>query len=188
MYDLLECAFMLKTMSCTYYTLFITHKWSCRVSQSSFSLPMIVHRSQSCRRSSMQTIHYPQTSGHIWTCCVKYSRYEQNVMILHNLLLTTSMQHPAMAQQQFSSESVPTIPHIFPMIEFLLTSLEAAEKDKTFTPICGAITAGISNLSKWYWRLDQCHVYALCNSTSNLLTQSSFDWSTTWQFWICPTS
>jgi hypothetical protein len=56
---------------------------------------------------------------------------------------------------------------VFPTIEFLLTSLEAAEKDPSFMPIRIAITAGISNLTKWYWRLDACHVYAVSTGTPN---------------------
>ena len=60
------------------------------------------------------------------------------------------MQHPALAQQAFSSEHVPTVFCVFPTIEFLLTSLEAAEKHVTFAPIQNAIMAGISNLTKWY--------------------------------------
>ena len=38
-------------------------------------------------------------------------------------------------KQVFSSERVPTISHIFLTIKFLLTSLEAAEKDDVFVPI-----------------------------------------------------
>lgn len=76
------------------------------------------------------------------------------------------MQHPALAQQQFSSERVPTVFRVFPTIEFLLTSLEAAERDATFKPIRGAITAGLSNLSKWYRTFDGCHVYAVSNGAS----------------------
>ena len=52
---------------------------------------------------------------------------------------------------------------MFPTIEFLLTLLKAAEKDSTFWPICDAITAGISNLLKWYQTLDTCHVYVVSN-------------------------
>jgi hypothetical protein len=69
------------------------------------------------------------------------------------------MKHPALAQQQFSSEHVNTVSHVFPTIEFLLTSLEAAERDKEFRPICDAIAASVANLSKWYRTLDTCHVY-----------------------------
>ena len=77
------------------------------------------------------------------------------------------MQHPALAQQVFSSERVPTVSRIFPTIEFLLSSLEAAQREKAFAPIRGAITAGISNLTKWYQKLDGCHVYAVSNGMSN---------------------
>ena len=77
------------------------------------------------------------------------------------------MQHPALAQQAFSSERVPTVFSVFQTIEFLLTLLEAAEKHVTFTPIRNAIMAGISNLTKWYRKLDACHVYAVCNGMSN---------------------
>jgi endonuclease IV len=82
------------------------------------------------------------------------------------------MQHPALAQQQFSSECIPTVSRVFPIIEFMLTSLEAAEKDVTFTPIRHAISAGISNLSKWYHTLDTCHVYVVSNGASNLMVPS----------------
>jgi hypothetical protein len=82
------------------------------------------------------------------------------------------MQHPALAQQAFSSERVPTVSRVFPIIEFLLTSLEAAEKDTTFAPIRNAITAGISNLTKWYRSLDSCHVYAVSNGTLNQVAHS----------------
>jgi hypothetical protein len=68
----------------------------------------------------------------------------------------------------FSSEHIPTVSHVFPTIEFLLTSLEAAEKNIMFAPIRNAITAGISNLTKWYRRLDVCHVYAVSTGMSNL--------------------
>ena len=77
------------------------------------------------------------------------------------------MQHPAFAQQAFSSEHVPTVFHVFPTIEFLLTLLEAAEKHVTFAPICNAIMAGILNLTKWYQKLDACDVYAVSNGMSN---------------------
>jgi hypothetical protein len=89
------------------------------------------------------------------------------LVISRGLLLTSSLHHPALAQQQFSSERVPTISRVFLTIKFLLTSLEAVEKDATFTPICSAITAGISNLTKWYRQLDTCHVYAVSNGTLN---------------------
>jgi endonuclease IV len=46
-------------------------------------------------------------------------------------------------------------------------SLEAAEKHVTFAPIRNAIMAGISNLTKWYRKLDACHVYAVSNGMSN---------------------
>jgi len=52
---------------------------------------------------------------------------------------------------------------MFPTIKFLLMSLEAAKKDSMFWPIRDAITAGISNLSKWYRTLDTCHVYVVSN-------------------------
>jgi hypothetical protein len=86
-------------------------------------------------------------------------------MVSRRLLLTLSMQHPALAQQQFSSERVPTVFRVFPIIEFLLTALEAAQKDATFKPIRPAITAGVLNLTKWYQRLDTCPVYMVCNGT-----------------------
>jgi hypothetical protein len=60
------------------------------------------------------------------------------------------MQHPALAQQGFSSEHVPTVSRVFPMTEFLLSSLEAAENSPTFMPIHKAIMAGVLNLTKWY--------------------------------------
>jgi hypothetical protein len=85
------------------------------------------------------------------------------------------MQHPALAQQVFSSERVPTVSRVFPTIEFLLTSLEAAERDATFRPIRGAITAGLSNLSKWYCKLDHCHVYVVSNGASNNEVHSGID-------------
>lgn len=89
--------------------------------------------------------------------------------------LTLSTQHPALAQQMFSSERVPTVSHVFPTIEFLLTSLEAAEKKTKFAPIRNAITAGISNLTKWYRSLDACHVYAVSTGTSYQTAQGAVD-------------
>jgi endonuclease IV len=77
------------------------------------------------------------------------------------------MQHPALAQQQFSSERVPTVSKVFPIVEFLLSALEAAKKDDAFNTIHDAIAAGVSNLEKWYQKLDACHVYAVCNGVSN---------------------
>ena len=77
------------------------------------------------------------------------------------------MQHPALAQQAFPSEHVSTVFHVVPTIEALLTFLEAAEKHVTFAPIHNAIMAGISNLIKWYQKLDACHVYAVSNGMSN---------------------
>lgn len=92
----------------------------------------------------------------------------ENVIDLYRLLLNPGRaQHPALAQQQFSSERVPTVSRVFPAIEFLLTSLETAQKDPMFAPIHGAITAGVSNLSKWYRTLDSCHVYVVSNGASN---------------------
>jgi hypothetical protein len=87
------------------------------------------------------------------------------MILCRRLLLTSSMQHPALAQQEFSSERVPTVFRVFPIMEFLLTSLEAAEKDSTFKTIRPAIEAGISNLTKWYRKLDTCPVYMVCNGT-----------------------
>lgn len=86
-----------------------------------------------------------------------------------------SMQHPALAQQQFSSEHVPTIFCMFPTIEFLLLSLEAAKKHKTFIPIHDAISAGITNLTKWYRKLDNCHVYAVSSGTLNQMIHSTIN-------------
>jgi hypothetical protein len=99
----------------------------------------------------------------------------RHFMISHMRFLTSSMQHPALAQQAFSSERVPTVSHVLPTIEFLLTSLEAAEKDETFAPIRNAITAGVSNLTKWYRKLDGCHVYAVSNGMSNQTTLGAID-------------
>src|ERR1700761_6974846 len=127
---------------------------------------MIVHRYPIYRRSAMPTIGSHPPNGQIWTCSAKYSRY-RHFMISHSQFLTSSMQHPALAQQAFSSEHVPTVFSVFPTIEFLLTLLEAAEKHVTFAPIRNAIMAGISNLTKWYRKLDACHVYAVCNGMSN---------------------
>jgi hypothetical protein len=39
---------------------------------------------------------------------------------------------------------------VFLIVEFLLSSLEAAKKDEKFELIHDAISAGISNLEKWY--------------------------------------
>ena len=49
-------------------------------------------------------------------------------------------------------------------------SLEAAKKHKSFVPIHDAITAGISNLTKWYHKVDNCHVYAMSSSMLNQVT------------------
>ena len=81
-------------------------------------------------------------------------------------LLTMRMQHPAQAQQVFSSERTPTVSCVFPVIEFLLTALEAAQKDPKFESIESAIAAGVSNLQKWYRKLDACNMYVVCNGTS----------------------
>ena len=101
-----------------------------------------------------------------------------NLDLLHNVLkvletshdllhlLTVRMQHPAQAQQVFSSQRTPTVSRVFPVIEFLLTALEAAQKDPKFESIEFAIAAGVSNLEKWYRKLDACNVYAVCNGTS----------------------
>ena len=124
---------------------------------------MIVHRSPIYRRSAMPTIGPHPLNGQIWTCSAKYSCF----IISHSQFVTSSMQHPALAQQAFSSECVLTVFHVFPTIEFLLTSLEAAEKHVTCALICNAIMAGISNLTKWYRKLDACHVYAVSNGKSN---------------------
>jgi hypothetical protein len=64
---------------------------------------------------------------------------------------------------------------MFPTIEFLLTSLEAAKEDASFRPIRNAITAGVSNLSKWYRTLDTSHVYVVSNSVSNHVVRSAID-------------
>jgi len=61
---------------------------------------------------------------------------------------------------------------VFPIIEFLLSSLEAAKKDPKFELIHGAIGAGIANLEKWYRKLDVCHVYVVCNGASNPIIHS----------------
>ena len=82
-------------------------------------------------------------------------------------LLTVWTQHPAQAQQRFSSERTPTVSRVFPTIEFLLSSLEAAQKDTKFKSIKHAIAAGVSNLEKWYRKLDACNVYAVCNGMSD---------------------
>jgi hypothetical protein len=52
-------------------------------------------------------------------------------LISRHPLLTLQMQHPALAQQQFSSEHLPTVSHMFPTIEFLLTLLEARYESTT---------------------------------------------------------
>ncbi|KAF8258738.1 ribonuclease H-like domain-containing protein [Lactarius quietus] len=78
-------------------------------------------------------------------------------------LLRQVLKHPALAQQEFSSKRIPTVSRIFPTIKFLLMSLEAAKKNTVFKPIRSSITAGITNLTKWYRKLDTCHVYAVSN-------------------------
>jgi hypothetical protein len=62
-----------------------------RGSRSLSSLPMIVHKFPSYRRRDMQTTSLPQTSGPIWTCSVKCSRYGQYLLIACSLLLTSSI-------------------------------------------------------------------------------------------------
>src|SRR6266702_873642 len=161
MYDLLERTFLLKVVnshpySSCHYSLMI------RALQSLFSLLTIVHKSPSYRRRDTLTSSSPPANGPIWTCFVEYSRYQHSSESLA-VFTKPVMQHPALAQQQFSSEHMPTISHVFPTIEFLLTSLEATKKDPTFRPIHDAITAGISNLSKWYQTLNTCHVYVVSN-------------------------
>ena len=131
---------------------------------------MIVPKSSTYRRSAMLTLGNRSLNGSNWTCSNKFSRYCR-FMIMLDCFSTLSMQHPALAQQQFSSKHVPTASHIFLTIKFLLTSLEAVEKDATFVPIRNAIKAGISNLTKWYWRLDTCDVYAVSSGMSNQMAQ-----------------
>ncbi|KAF8269644.1 hypothetical protein EI94DRAFT_1798926 [Lactarius quietus] len=93
-----------------------------------------------------------------------YANYRLTSTEWHNLdLLCQVLKHPAKAQQKFSSKCVPTVYLVFPTIEFLLTSLEAVEKDASFTLIHYAIKAGIKNLTKWYHRLDTCHIYSMAN-------------------------
>ena len=180
MFDLLKRAFMLKVVSpCFYCPLHFSSVF--RVLQNSYSLPMIVPRSPTYSRSAMLTLGNHPLSGSNWTYSIKFSRYCQ-LMIMLDHFLTLSMQHPALAQQEFSSERVPTASHVFLTIEFLLTSLEAAEKDARFAPIRNAITAGISNLTKWYWRFDVCDMYAVSSGMLNQMAQVAIDWSI-WQSW-----
>ncbi|KAN0130476.1 Ribonuclease H-like domain containing protein [Lactarius tabidus] len=113
MYNLLECAFLLKLG----ITKFI------QLADDSAQVPKLQKKSYANYR----------LASNEWT----------NLDLLHQIL-----RHPALAQQQFSSECVPTISRVFPTIEFLLMSLKAGEKDATFTPIGSAITAGILNLTK----------------------------------------
>ena len=82
-------------------------------------------------------------------------------------LLRQILKHPTLAQQQFSSERVPMVSKVFPIVEFLLSVLEAVQKDEVFDDIHDAIAAGVSNLKKWYRKLNACHVYAVCNGASN---------------------
>ena len=63
-------------------------------------------------------------------------------------LLRQILKHPALAQQQFSSERVPMVSKVFPIVKFLLSALEAAQKDEAFDDIRDAIAAGVSNLEK----------------------------------------
>lgn len=90
-------------------------------------------------------------------------------------LLILSTQHPALAQQRFSSDRVSTISRAFPTIEFLLSSLEAAQKDDDFIPIHNTIAAGVSNLTKWYRRLDTCDVYAVSNGMLSPVVHSTIN-------------
>jgi hypothetical protein len=46
-------------------------------------------------------------------------------------------------------------------------SLEAAQKDPKFKLIKPAIEASVSNLEKWYQKLDACIMYVVCNGTSD---------------------
>ena len=103
----------------------IHHRSAC--GQPWSSLPMIVHRYPIYRRSAMPTIGSHPLNGQVWTCSAKYSRY-WCFMISHSHFLTSLMQHLALAQQAFPSEHVSTVFHVVPTIEFLLTFLEAAEK------------------------------------------------------------
>ncbi|KAN0129112.1 hypothetical protein V8E53_013108, partial [Lactarius tabidus] len=49
------------------------------------------------------------------------------------------------------------------MFPLSLTCSQLAEKDATFALIQNATTAGILNLTKWYCRLNTCHVYTVSN-------------------------
>ena len=148
MYDLLERAFKLKAG----ITKFIN------LADESRQVPDLQKKSYSdYRLSSKEWIRLD--------LLCQILKVRQHFMISRCLLLTSSMQHPALAQQQFSSQCAPTVFHVFPIIEFLLTSLEAAEKDATFKPIRVAISAGVLNLTKWYQKLDTCPVYMVCNGT-----------------------
>lgn len=49
-----------------------------------------------------------------------------------------------------------------PVLEFLQEAWKNMVAHPKFTDISDAINAGLENLSKWYWKIDDMNVYFIC--------------------------
>lgn len=74
-------------------------------------------------------------------------------------------QEPADAQMSFSSSAHPTAGITISLLEFMQTRWEALLTQEEFAPVHEGICAGLTNLNKWYRKLDDTDFYFICLGT-----------------------
>jgi hypothetical protein len=67
---------------------------------------------------------------------------------------------------QLSADRTPTLHHVYPVLESLMTQWENMVSDTKFSPIKHAIEAGLANLVKWYKQTDETPIYFIAHRES----------------------
>ncbi|KAJ8457093.1 hypothetical protein ONZ45_g18454 [Pleurotus djamor] len=70
-----------------------------------------------------------------------------------------ALQEPASATQSFSAERHPTLWRVIPVLEFLFQRWQSMAKLPCYSDIESPLTAALTNLHKWYQKLDDTNVY-----------------------------
>ena len=65
-------------------------------------------------------------------------------------------------QQSFSKSKEPTIWRTIPVLEFLQERWETTANNSKFQELRDAIHGGLTNVCKWYHKIDDTNVYFIC--------------------------
>ncbi|PPR02389.1 hypothetical protein CVT24_002051 [Panaeolus cyanescens] len=70
---------------------------------------------------------------------------------------------PAKMHAQLASQSQPTLQHVYPLLEKLMSDWDDMINDPKYAPIKHAIQAGVDNMVKWYRKTDESSIYFIAH-------------------------